>query len=157
VFDHPLDNPVWEALRTHHARFAMRRDRAARYAPEVAPFAAVSDAGSQAAGALAELLAPGEMLYGVGPPPAGSPLLTVEDHGLLAQMVWTAPFEAARVAQIIELTDANLADMLALMALVYPAYFRPHTPQMGAISASTTGRVSRRWRASACMPGRGAR
>jgi ribosomal protein S18 acetylase RimI-like enzyme len=131
VSDHPLDNPVWEALRTHHARFAMRRDGAARYAPEVAPFAAVGDAGSTAADALAGLLAPGEMLYGVGRPPGGSSLLAVEDHGPLAQMVWTAPFEAPRVADVAVLTDAHLADMLALTALVYPAYFRPRTPEMG--------------------------
>ena len=51
-----------------------------------------------------EALAPGEHLYSVGPAPATSPLLQVEDHGPLAQMVWTAPLEAPSVAKVIPLT-----------------------------------------------------
>jgi hypothetical protein len=34
---HPLDNPIWQALRTDHAVFAMGAGRAARYLPAVAP------------------------------------------------------------------------------------------------------------------------
>jgi ribosomal protein S18 acetylase RimI-like enzyme len=131
VHDHPLDNPIWEALRTHHACFARHSDAAARYDAEVAPFAAVSDLGPQGAAALAALLDQGEKLYGVGPLPGESPLLEVEDHGPLAQMVWTMPFDAPRDAPVTLLTDAHLADMVALTALVYPEYFRPRTPHMG--------------------------
>ena len=128
---HPLDNPIWEALHTHHARFASGDRGAARYAAEVAPFAAVGDADPESSAALARLLAPGEQLYGVGPAPAASPGLHVEDHGPLAQMVWTASFSAPSAAKVIQLTAAHLADMLELTALVYPAYFRPRTPEMG--------------------------
>ena len=128
---HPLDNPIWEALHTHHARFASGDRGAARYAAEVAPFAAVGDADPESSAALARLLAPGEHLYGVGPAPAASPWLHIEDHGPLAQMVWTAPFPAPSAANVIPLTAAHLADMLELTALVYPAYFRPRTPEMG--------------------------
>jgi hypothetical protein len=49
--NHPLDSPVWEALRTHHARFASRDGGAARYEPEVAPFAAFEDARVESAAA----------------------------------------------------------------------------------------------------------
>jgi len=131
VADHPLDNLIWEALHTHHARFASCGGGAARYAPDVAPFAAVGDADPESSAALARLIAPGEHLYGVGPAPAASPLLRIEDHGPLAQMVWTAPFPAPSAATVITLTAAHLADMLELTALVYPAYFRPRTPEMG--------------------------
>lgn len=129
--NHPLDSPVWEALRTHHARFASRDGGAARYEPEVAPFAAVEDATLESAAALARLIAPGEHLYGVGPPPAASGLLEVEDHGPIAQMVWSTPFAAPTAASVTVLTEAHRADVLALAALVYPAYFRPRTPDMG--------------------------
>ena len=129
--DHPLDNPIWEALHTHHARFASRGRGAARYATDVAPFAAVGHADPESSAALARLIAPDEHFYGVGPAPATSPLLQVEDHRPLAQMVWTAPFEAPSAAKVIPLAAAHLADMLALTALVYPEYFRPRTPEMG--------------------------
>jgi ribosomal protein S18 acetylase RimI-like enzyme len=39
----PLDNPVWHALTSHHARFADGDGRAQRYQPDVAPFAALPD------------------------------------------------------------------------------------------------------------------
>ena len=128
---HPLDNPIWEALHTHHARFASGDRGAARYAAEVAPFAAVGDADPESSAVLARLLAPGEHLYGVGPAPAASAWLHMEEHGPLAQMVWTAPFPAPSAAKVIPLTAAHLPDMLELAALVYPAYFRPRTPEMG--------------------------
>jgi GNAT superfamily N-acetyltransferase len=131
VTRHPLDNPIWEALHSHHARFASRDGGAARYAPEVAPFAAVGDTDPRSPAALARLMTSGEHLYGVGPMPAASPLLGVEDHGPLAQMVWTAPFEAPSEAKVTILTQAHLDDMLELTALVYPEYFRPRTPEMG--------------------------
>jgi ribosomal protein S18 acetylase RimI-like enzyme len=128
---HPLDNPIWEALRTSHAHFANRARGAVRYPAAVAPFAAVGDADPDNSVALASLIAPGEHLFGVGPAPASSALLHFEDHGPLAQMVWTETFAAPSAAQITVLTPAQLPDMLALTALVYPAYFRPRTPEMG--------------------------
>ena len=59
---HPRDNPVWEALRTHHARFALREGRAVRYDCDVALFVAVSDADPATTESLARLMAPGEQL-----------------------------------------------------------------------------------------------
>ena len=131
VTTHALDNPVLEALRTNHARFAVRDGRAVRYVADVAPFVAVTDADPATADALARLLDPDEHLYGVGPLPAPSPRLEVTDHGPLAQMVWTTRFDAPSDATVTPLTEAHLADMLELTALVYPAYFRPRTPAMG--------------------------
>ena len=147
---HPLDNPIWEALHTHHARFASGDRGAARYAAEVAPFAAVGDADPESSAELARLLAPAEHLYGVGPAPATSRLLQIEHHGPLAQMVWTAPFPAPSAAKVIPLTAVHLPDMLELTALVYPAYFRPRTLEMGRYFGSMTDRDSPRWRASGC-------
>ena len=128
---HPLDNPIWEALGTRHARFARREDAAVRYVGDVAPFAAVADADPATANALARLIEPGEHLYGVGPAPGPSPLLDVEDHGPLAQMVWTTWDPAPVIADVTVLTPAHVADMLELTTLVYPAYFRPRTHEMG--------------------------
>ncbi len=128
---HSLDNPVWSALLGHHARFAKRVGAAARYEPDVAPFVAVEDAALRTADMLVDLIAPGELLYGVGPLPGASSRLQVEDHGPLAQMVWTTCFDAPTDAPVTILTNTHLADMLELTALVYPAYFRPRTPEMG--------------------------
>ena len=129
---HPLDNPIWEALRTHHARLARREGAAVRYVADVAPFAAVADADPATSNALARLIEPGEHLYGLGRAPGPSALLDVEDHGSLAQMVWTTRDPAPVIAEVTVLTPGHhAADMLELTALVYPAYFRPRTHEMG--------------------------
>jgi ribosomal protein S18 acetylase RimI-like enzyme len=57
---HVLDNPVWLSLHGEHARFAEVRGEAARYQPDVAPFAAIAHDPSP--GCWADLVA----LFGAG-------------------------------------------------------------------------------------------
>jgi hypothetical protein len=64
VVRHLLDNPIWEALHSHHAHIARRDGGAARYVSQVAPFAAVDDADSRSAAALAGLIDADEHLDG---------------------------------------------------------------------------------------------
>ena len=128
---HPLDNPIWQALRTDHAVFAMGDGRAARYLPAVAPFVAVADDDPRSAAQLAALIAPGEHAFGVGVAPAPRDAFRVESHGPIAQMTCDSPLTAVSGPAITVLTEAHYADMLELTALVYPEYFRPRTPEMG--------------------------
>ena len=44
--DAALDNPIWAALTGPQARFAEVRGRAARFHPDVSPFAGIADAGA---------------------------------------------------------------------------------------------------------------
>jgi ribosomal protein S18 acetylase RimI-like enzyme len=46
--DHPLDNPVWHALRGAHSRFAVQRGLALHYQREVATFSAFDRSSAQA-------------------------------------------------------------------------------------------------------------
>ena len=46
--DHPLDNPVWHALRGPHSRFAVQRGLALHYQREVATFSAFDGSSAQA-------------------------------------------------------------------------------------------------------------
>jgi ribosomal protein S18 acetylase RimI-like enzyme len=125
-----LDNPLWSSLTTSHAPLAVRAGNAARYPAEVAPFVAVADESTRGADAVHELVAPGETVYFVGPRPAG---LAVEELGNILQMVCDSPGGAPDGAgtAIVELGEAQRADVLALAALVYPHYFRSRTPALG--------------------------
>src|SRR3546814_18415620 len=53
VMAHPLDRPVWSALTTRQAGFAIGDAGAVRFDPEVAVFAAATDAAPQSLAALA--------------------------------------------------------------------------------------------------------
>ena len=69
--DSGLDNPVYAALSSAHARFAQRSGRALRYAADVAPFLALpSDASSSDWRDAIALIAPGTAaatMYNDGP------------------------------------------------------------------------------------------
>ena len=126
------DNPFWSALDTIHRDVALRHGDVARYPADHAPFLGVADADADVAGALEALVAPDEtvLLLGVAPArlPRGWHLEPLEQ---LAQMACDAPLAVAEGPEILELGEADRADVLALTALVYPHYFRERTMSLG--------------------------
>ena len=129
--DSALDNPFWSSLRSRHRDIAQVAGEAARFPADYAPFLGVAHAGIDVGDALAELVAPGESVYvlGVAPRvPAGWRLDAFAD---LAQMVCTSPLDMVDGPDIIALSEAHRADVLALTALVYPHYFRSRTMDLG--------------------------
>lgn len=128
-----MNNPMWSALTTAQAHFAIGGPIAKRYPADVAPFIAVPEPSAAAADALAELVAPGEVVNIVSVTPKldrGWELLGTAD---VVQMVWRddAPTPDEDAAGITLLTDADTPDMIDLTALVFPGYFRRRTPEMG--------------------------
>jgi len=126
-----LDNPFWSSLRTRHRDIALLNGEAARYPAEFAPFLGLAHAGVDMEQALAPLVAPGESVYLLGVAPVVSDGWRLEAFRPLAQMVCTTSLEIIDGPEIIPLSDAHRADVLALTALVYPHYFRARTMEMG--------------------------
>lgn len=126
------DNPFWSSLDTIHRDIALRAGDVARYPADHAPFLGVAHAEADVADALDALLAHGEtvLLLGIAPArlPAGWRLDPLEE---LAQLACDAPLALADGPDIVELGEADRADVLALTALVYPHYFRERTIELG--------------------------
>lgn len=129
--DARLDNPIFHALSSQHAALARGAGRASRYPPDVAPFAAVADAGADALDDLARLVAIGESVILLGVIPGFDARWRVDATAAIPQLIARAPLAQIDGPPIRELGDAERADMLELTALVYPHYFRPRTPEMG--------------------------
>lgn len=127
----PLDNPVWAALNSRHANLARRAGNAARYPADVAPFVALADTGARSTEDALSLIAPGESFCFVGPAPRLPSQWHIDEAVPIAQMIRTSPLKIVEGPAVVELTQANVGDMLALTALVYPHYFRPRTIEMG--------------------------
>lgn len=128
---HPLDNPIWESLASRHRALALRQNDAARYPPDVAPFLGVPADGVDATASLEALVPHGDTVLLLGRAPSEAEGWRPQQLALLAQMVCPARIAEADGPELIELTEAHRADVLALTALVYPHYFRPRTVELG--------------------------
>ncbi|WP_460454202.1 GNAT family N-acetyltransferase [Arenimonas aestuarii] len=128
---HPLDNPVFESLAHRHRPLALQQGGVLRYPSEIAPFLGVPDAGHDDPEALHALVPPGDtvlMLGKMATPPVG---WIFEPQAALVQMACPEPLAEVEGPEVIELGDAHHADILELVALVYPHYFRPQATRLG--------------------------
>lgn len=130
---HPLDNPIWESLTTHHASFALADGAAKRYPKEIGPFAGMARGGADLSvdASLMKLVGESDLVYFLGQIPQLGPEWRVHRHDPLPQLICREPIAAIEGPEVVELTSAHHADMLALTRLVYPGYFRERTPAIG--------------------------
>jgi GNAT superfamily N-acetyltransferase len=126
-----LDNPFWSALGSRHQAIALCRGEAARYPASFAPFLGVANAQADVTAAIGSLVATGESVYLLGVAPALPHGWVLDAFPPLAQMICTAAVPVPDGPELIELRAEHEADVLALVARVYPHYFRPHTMQLG--------------------------
>jgi len=127
-----LGNPFWSSLRSIHRERAIRSgDDAARYPRQFAPFLGVANAEVDADDAIAPLLAADETVLLLGVLPQLSDAWKLETFRPLAQMIRDEPLEMPAGPEIVALDESHRADVLALVALVYPHYFRPRTMELG--------------------------
>lgn len=130
-----LDNPIWAALTTEHAPFALGGGVARRYPAEIAPFGAVAVPELDAFAALAQLLSPGDSvaLLNACPPPGEAWDLLRQVS--IVQMIYAGPtLEPMAGNAAVTLTRLGVTDvpaMLQLVDLTHPGPFLPRTIELG--------------------------
>lgn len=130
--DAGLDNPFFAALDGIHRGIALRRGDVARYPADFAPFLGVAHADVEVGDAFDALVPEGDEALLLGVAPARMPPgWTLEPFADLAQMACAGPLGEVDGPEILELDERHRDDVLALVALVYPHYFRPRTMQLG--------------------------
>jgi ribosomal protein S18 acetylase RimI-like enzyme len=129
----PVD-PVWTALETVHAHFAVRNGRAVRYPADVVPFAAMEQGNHSDPSPLAQLLTLGEHVYVIGAQPQATNILRVGPALNCFQMIFPLPPPAdgaANDSTILRMTPEDAPAMVALTDLAFPGFFRARTNEMG--------------------------
>jgi ribosomal protein S18 acetylase RimI-like enzyme len=126
-----LDNAAWTSLTGAHARFAETHGQAARYAADVAPFAAISPNHDERVWEdVAAVVGPGGVaaLSGgaVDPPPGWE----IVGGGEGVQMIGTE-LRTQEDPEAIELGAEDVPEMLALIARTKPGPFLPRTIELG--------------------------
>lgn len=128
---HPLDNPVWSALTSGNQSVALGNDQAKYYPPQVAPFVAVADNTRAHFNALRDTI-PYEQpvaLFVHEPQLDPSPWVLVNRIDGV-QMLYEGPTPVAQEG-LIDLTKADVSQMLALTKLSPPGPFLPRTIELG--------------------------
>jgi ribosomal protein S18 acetylase RimI-like enzyme len=129
---HPLDNPVYSALQTGHASFAIAHGAACRYPAAVSPFAGLRAPTPEAFADLWELVVPGERVALL----STAPLELPGDWRLVGsrwidQMVLVTPHAVVAGPELVVLGEADVPAMLALTAATQPGPFTERTVELG--------------------------
>jgi predicted GNAT family acetyltransferase len=129
---HLLDRPIWHALRTRQAAFAVGDDRALRFQPDVEPFAAAEDDGAASTAALGKLLKPDDIVVLLqsteSPCPPGA---TIEATAAGVQMVLDKLVEPRGHARIEKLGAPDTPAMIELATQTKPGPFLARTHDLG--------------------------
>lgn len=127
-----LDRPIWSALTSRHAAFALGGALARRYQSGIVPFIDVKDAAPDSLAAAASLIRPDEQVtfFGLDPidPPAS---LDVVERRIAHQMVFAGgrPPEGPTVIRPLDRRDVPA--MLELVELAKPGAFGPRSIELG--------------------------
>lgn len=129
---HVLDDPIWNSLVTDHSQFSIGGVLAKRYPAEIGPFVSVCEMSREAFDELGRLLRPDERLYLVGREEPFPTDLKVEHHEPITQMVAAGRVPIKNVGKEPSvLTEADIPEMLELIELTFPGYFRAETRKLG--------------------------
>ena len=125
-----LSNPIWSSLSTRHAHLARVHGRAMRYPEEIAPFAAMDAPSAEAEQDLLDLVSIGETVCLLNILPASLDGWEIRKEFDAYQYVWEGEMPSPDPMAML-LGPEDLGAMLDLTALVYPAYFRKGTAELG--------------------------
>ncbi len=130
---HPLDRPVWSSLSGRQAHLAIARGGALRMDPRFGLFAAVAEETPESLAALGALVREhGNSGLVELSPPRPIPGTAVVSSALCWQMAAKAITPLKPVDfEIVALTDADAAQMLALATLTKPGPFFSRTHELG--------------------------
>lgn len=125
-----LDRPVWASLQ-HQPHWGVGDERARRFKADVNRFAATPDESAESLTALAALVQPGDDAVFIAQVPAivVPPGLVAAKEAVGVQMMAARPLPPDD--DVLLLTDADAAEMLALATLTEPGPFLARTHTMG--------------------------
>lgn len=126
-----LDNPTWYALTERHADFAIDYDGAKFYDPEYCPFGGFTNPDIIET-AITQYASLTDNFFVVGKMPQYNTRVQLKNKLVCNQMLLARPIEIEIISQIVALQTAEQKeDLLELVNLVQPGYFKPKTVDLG--------------------------
>jgi GNAT superfamily N-acetyltransferase len=128
--DKQLDNPVWHSLSETHQKFAINYHTIKFYHPDYCPFGGFKTVENIAA-RIVEYSTVCDNFFIVGDKPEVAAPVTLKSELVCNQMIMGHPIEMDFKDPITALTQAHAGDLLRLVNLVQPGYFKRKTPLLG--------------------------
>ena len=131
IDEQKLDNPVYHSLLETHQNFAIVSNGVRFYHPDYCPFGGFIDANTitESSEKYANLV---DNFYVVGEEPPYSKEITIAKNLVCHQMLLNNAVDVEIKEQIVKLESYNnKEDLLSLVNLVQPGYFKSKTSQLG--------------------------
>jgi ribosomal protein S18 acetylase RimI-like enzyme len=125
-----LDNPVWHSLSESHKEYAISHDDTLFYDPEYCPFGAALNT-KKSSNAIAQYSNLSDNFFIVGEKPEVPATLKIANELVCLQMMITEPIDIPIIDTIIKLEESHREDLLGLVKIVYPEYFKSKTASLG--------------------------
>jgi ribosomal protein S18 acetylase RimI-like enzyme len=125
-----LDNPVWHSLSESHKEYAIASDDTLFYDPEYCPFGAALNT-KKSSNAIAHYFKLASNFFIVGEKPEIPAHLKIENELVCLQMIIWEPINIPISDTIIKLEESQREDLLGLVKIVYPEYFKSKTATLG--------------------------
>jgi GNAT superfamily N-acetyltransferase len=126
-----LDNPAWYSLTETHKHFALGNEEIKRYPENIAPFVAFHSDKKNILNQLDKWMNPGESFFIIGDLPALPSNFIIENSLVCTQMLCTENISLTTTSEIEKLDEADDEQMISLINLVLPGYYKPGTRLMG--------------------------
>lgn len=136
-----LDNPVWAALSGPHTGHARRYGRSARYEPDISPFAAIDDPADPAAWADLRVLTGrgARALLAAAAPGLSAPAGWSDERRVPGVQLVGTGYHGAPDPEAVELSAADLPEILDLVARTRPGPFGKRTIELGTYAGIRRG------------------
>lgn len=125
-----LDNPVWFSLSETHEKFAIDGDGIKFYPPDYCPFGGFINH-ENTVNPITEYAKLTDSFYIIGKKPIIPNHLKLNDELVCHQMIIYKKIDEIRNDEIVKLNEKHLDDLLELVKIVYPEYFKKKTYTLG--------------------------
>lgn len=128
--ENKLDNPVWNSLSETHQNLAIDYKSIKFYHPDYCPFGGFTKT-EDTATPIAEYAQLAANFFIIGQKPNISSNLKLNNELVCLQMIIYDKIDFAIKEEIVELNVSHIEDLLGLVKIVYPEYFKKKTADLG--------------------------
>lgn len=128
--NHKLDNPVWYSVSETHKNFGIDFGTTKFYQPDYSPFGGFV-AADTIENSITEYSKLANNFFIIGQKPIVPDNLKLNNELICLQMIIHDKIDLHIDDQIVKLEDEHLDDLLGLVKIVYPEYFKKKTAQLG--------------------------